>query len=74
MITPNKFIALDHSILAKLEIVLDEQIGEMGIREFYHAVAHRFDTADQFLLALDVLYILGRVNVDFRTATVSHAG
>jgi len=74
MITPNKFIALDQSILAKLEIVLDEQIGEMSIRELYRAVSHRFDTADQFLLALDVLYILGRVNVDFKTATVSHAG
>lgn len=73
MITPNKFIALDESILSKLEIVLDEQIDEMGIRELYRAVMHRFDTADQFLLALDVLYVLGRVDVDFRTATVSHA-
>lgn len=73
MITPNKFIPLDESILSKLEIVLDEQSNEMGIRELYRAVAHRFDTADQFLLALDVLYVLGRVDVNFKTETVSHA-
>jgi hypothetical protein len=71
VITPNKFTDLDSSILAKLEIILDGTIGDTSIRDLYHAVAHRFETADEFLLALDVLYILGRVNVDFKTATVS---
>lgn len=72
MITPNKFIALDQSILAKLEIVLDQLTSRASIRDLYRDIAHRFDTADQFLLALDVLYILGRINVDFRSSTVSH--
>ena len=71
MITPNKFTDLDSSILAKLEIIIDETIGSKSIRDLYRALAHRFETADEFLLALDVLYILGRVNVDFKTATVS---
>lgn len=74
MITPNKFIALDESILSRLELILDEQIDEMSIRDLYRSVALRFDTADQFLLALDVLYVLGRIDVDFKTETVSHAG
>ena len=73
MITPNKFTDLDSSILAKLEIILDKAIADETIRDLYHAVAHRFETADEFLLALDVLYILGRVNVNFKTATVSDA-
>lgn len=74
MITPNKFIELDDSILAKLGIILEKKAREQDIRDLYRNVAHRFVTADDFLLALDVLYILERVNVDFSTATVSHVG
>lgn len=73
MITPNKFISLDQSILSKLEVVLDHLTSRTSVRELYRDVAHRFDTVDQFLLAVDVLYVLGRVDVDFRNATVSHA-
>ena len=73
MITPNKFITLDRSVLAKLDIILDKQIDTMSIHDLYRVVANRFDTVDQFLLALDVLYILGCIDVDFKTATVSHA-
>jgi hypothetical protein len=73
MITPNKFIALDASILAKLDIILSEYPKEVSIRDLFHAIGHRFDAADEFLLAIDVLYILGRVSVDFRTASISYA-
>ena len=73
MITPGKFISLDDSILARLEIILEEVTDATSIRDLYRAVSHRFDSSDQFLLALDVLYILGRVNVDFRTTTISNA-
>ena len=73
MITPNKFIALDASILAKLDIILREYPDQVSIRDLYREIGHRFDTTDEFLLALDVLYILGRVNVDFRTASLSYA-
>ena len=73
MITPNKFIALDQSILARLDVILEGVMEETSIRDLYKAAESRFDTADQFLLALDVLYILGRIQVNFRTATVMHA-
>jgi hypothetical protein len=73
VITPNKFIALDASILGKLGIILDEYLEEVSIRELYRNVGHKFDSADEFLLAIDVLFILGRVNVDFKTASISNA-
>lgn len=73
MITPNKFIALDASILAKLDIILSEYPEQVSIRDLYRDVGHRFDSADEFLLTIDVLYILGRVDVDFRTASISYA-
>lgn len=70
MITPNKFIALDASILGKLDIILSEHPDQVGIRDLYREVAHRFDSADEFLLAIDVLFILGRIDLDFRTASI----
>jgi hypothetical protein len=73
VITPNKFIALDASILGKLAIILDEYSEECSIRELYRNVGHRFDSADEFLLAIDVLFILGRITVDFKTASISNA-
>lgn len=73
MITPNKFIALDASILGKLAFILDEYSEECSIRELYRNVGHRFDSADEFLLAIDVLFILGRITVDFKTASISNA-
>ena len=73
MITPNKFIALDASILGKLGIIRDEYPEDVSIRELYRDVGHRFESADEFLLVIDVLYILGRVSVDFKTASISYA-
>jgi hypothetical protein len=73
VITPNKFIALDASILGKLGVILDEYPEDVSIRELYRDVGHRFESADEFLLAIDVLYILGRVSVDFKTASISYA-
>jgi len=74
MITPNKFIDLDASILGKLDVILDEYPDEMAVRELYRQVGQKFDSADEFLLAIDVLFILGRVSVDFRTASISCVG
>jgi hypothetical protein len=73
VITPNKFIALDASILGKLGVILDEYPEDVSIRELYRDVGHRFESVDEFLLAIDVLYILGRVSVDFKTASISYA-
>jgi hypothetical protein len=73
VITPNKFIALDSSILGKLGIILEEYPQDVSIRELYRGVGHRFESADEFLLAIDVLYVLGRVSVDFKTASISYA-
>ena len=73
MITPNKFIALDASILGKLGVILEEYPEDVSIRELYRDVGYRFESADEFLLAIDVLYILGRVSVDFKTASISYA-
>jgi hypothetical protein len=73
VITPSKFISLDQSVLAHLDSILEEIGEDCSIRGLYRTVNAHFDSVDQFLLAVDVLYILGRINVDFRNSSVSHA-
>jgi hypothetical protein len=73
MITPNKFTPLDKSVISKLEGVVDDLVDEMEISDLYKASESMFETVQEFILALDVLYILGRIDVNFDTRTVRHA-
>lgn len=63
MITPNKFISFNDSVLCKLKIILDEN-NSVSVSELYLRLADKFENIDQFLYALDVLYVLGKVNWD----------
>lgn len=72
MITPNKFISFDQSVLAKLPAMLvDEKT--IGIHDLYTKVSNVFENVDEFMYALDVLYVLNKVNVDFDLKTVTYA-
>ena len=72
MITPNKFIPFDQSVLAKLPAMLvDEKT--ISIHDLYTKVSNEFENVDEFMYALDVLYILNKVNVDFDLKTVTYA-
>lgn len=72
MITPNKFISFDESILSKLNIILDLGFDEIEIGRLYKETYKKFDGVDQFIYAIDILYILGRIEVDFITRTVKY--
>lgn len=72
MITPNKFISFDQSVLAKLPAMLvDEKT--ISIHDLYTKVSNEFENVDEFMYALDVLYVLNKVNVDFDLKTVTYA-
>ncbi|VVE72463.1 hypothetical protein PAN31117_04398 [Pandoraea anapnoica] len=71
MITPNKFISFDQSVLAKLPALqIDKKT--IGIHDLYMTVSGEFENIDEFIYALDVLYILNEVNVDFDLRTVTY--
>ena len=72
MITPNKFISFDESTLSKLKIILDIGFDEIEIGRLYKETYKKFDGVDQFIYALDILYVLGRIEVDFTTRTVKY--
>lgn len=72
MITPNKFISFDESVLSKLDTILNIESDDIEIGRLYEMTHKKFDGVDQFIYAIDVLYILGRIEVDFATRTVKY--
>ncbi|KVC68245.1 hypothetical protein WI73_17595 [Burkholderia ubonensis] len=71
MITPNKFISFDQSVLAKLPAMRVDQ-KTVGIHDLYSAVSNVFESVDEFIYAIDVLYILNKINIDFDLRTVTY--
>ena len=45
----------------------------MNVADLYRSVHRDFESIDQFLLTLDVLYVLGRIEVDITTGAVTYA-
>lgn len=73
MITPNKVITLSESALGRTPIILKEKASEGDLASLYNRVGKDFESIDQFLLTLDVLYILGRIDVDVLTGALTYA-
>lgn len=73
MITPNKVVTLENSALGLVSVVLGEGPGPIDLMELYHIVEKSFESIDQFLLVIDLLYVLGRIEIDFQTRSVLYA-
>ena len=73
MITPNKVVSLDSSVIGRISHIL--KMGPLPVRvdELFADVGDKFESVDQFLLALDVLYILDRIDIDFEQQRVVYA-
>jgi hypothetical protein len=74
MITPNKVLSLDESALGRISVILREGPEAIALNTLYHRVSDRFESIDQFLLALDLLFVLGRITINPATRTVTYAG
>lgn len=64
MITPNKTTPLKNSIIYKMTAILDVEYDGVTVSELYRLTKSKFDGVDEFIYALDVLYVLGVVVVD----------
>lgn len=62
MILPNKLISFQDCILAKtvyiLEKITDSDFSVIGL---YEQVETHFEDLNEYMLALDVLYVLGKI-------------
>ena len=73
MITPNKIVPLSASVLGHLPNLLKLGPDDKSLATLFEEVGDKFESIDQFLLAIDVLYILDRLTIDFTTEKVIYA-
>lgn len=73
MITPNKILSLEDSAMGLLPLLMKNGQSEIQLSALYRQCEKNFESADQFLFAIDVLYVLGRINVNLETGIVSYA-
>ncbi len=70
MITPSKTISFKDSIVFKMTYILDEQFDEISVVELYKNTKRKFFGLDEFIYALDALYVLGRIDIDIEMGKV----
>jgi hypothetical protein len=74
MITPNKVVTLQSSALGMVGTILEKGPAPISLVKLYKAVSRQFESIDQFILAIDILYVLGRINVDMERKTLTYVG
>ena len=64
MILPNKFSNLDNSILAKIHLLILDDVFEISVSELMQKRMKKFNDIGEFIEALNVLYALGKIELD----------
>ncbi len=63
MIVPNKAISYEESLLSKLPRILELlTIQGVSVSDLFQKLRKDFDNVNQFLLAMDTLYILNKID------------
>lgn len=74
MITPNKVVSIEKSALGLVGVILEQGPDPLELVNLYQIVSKQFESIDQFLLVIDLLYVLGRIEVNFQTRTIYYVG
>ncbi|WP_055665533.1 ABC-three component system middle component 7 [Desnuesiella massiliensis] len=73
MIMPNKLIPFKDSILSKLTYILDVLVHEdENLENLYQKVKCNFEDVNQYILTLDVLFALERIEFDERMKVLKY--
>lgn len=74
MIFPDKLVSFQDSIIAKSVYILKElQNNELVVSELFIATKEYFEDVSEFLLALDTLYLLGKINLNDKSQVIQYA-
>lgn len=74
MIFPDKLVAFQDSIIAKSVYILKElQTNELVVSDLFVATKEYFEDVSEFLLALDALYLLGKINFNDESQVIQYA-
>lgn len=69
---PNKFTTFDDSILAKISYLILDDVDSIGLNELIELRKDKFDDLGEIVLALDVLYTLGRIDIEESQGVVKY--
>jgi len=61
---PNKFTSFDKSILAKISMLIMDEEESIRLTELIEMRLEKFEDISEFMLALDILYVLGKIELD----------
>lgn len=74
MIYPNKNIRFEESLLNKMTaILLLKRKKSIRIDDLYDQLKDEYETIDQFLISLDVLYALNAISLNEENGTIEYA-
>ena len=61
---PSKFTRFDDSILSKISILISDEIEVVVLKELVKNQSNKFEDISEFMLALDILYVLEKIELD----------
>ena len=73
MIVPGKFVNFSDSTLSHLARILAAIDEPTSLTELFTVTRKHFEGPSEFMYAMDVLYVLGAIDIDLNTKVVSRA-
>lgn len=73
MITPNKFASFEQSSISKLPKILEALPVTDGLAELYEKVEKNFEDISEFIVCIDVLYVLDRIELNRESGEIINA-
>lgn len=70
---PNKFTTFDKSILAKVSALIIEDVDSISLSELIEVRLDKFEDISEFMLAIDILYVLGKIELNEEQGIIKYA-
>lgn len=70
MLTPSKFTPFDESIIFRMLSVLNTLKENEHLLSTFYRTKDNFSDSSAFLYAIDILFILGKIEIDFEKGMV----
>lgn len=64
MIVPNKFTSFSNCVVSRFPCLLEALTKEITVHDLYKETESSFEDVGEFILALDSLFVLGRIKLD----------
>lgn len=72
MLTPSKFTPFDESIIFRMLSILYTPIKQENLLSAFHRTKNNFSDSSEFLYAVDILFILGKIDLDLENGMINY--